>query len=505
MIVRRHHILASTSKKDEYLKAEVVIIGGGGSGLSAAVSAAENGAKNIVVLEKRGIGGTSAMSLGIFAAESPAQKRLLINADAGDLFMTAMDFAHWQINPRIVRAFINKSGDTIRWLEDKGLVFEVESLYPGQFPPTWHVPRGYGAALVKTLMQECNRLGVKLMPHTPARQILLDKRGNIRGVIAENKGKKITIDSRTVIVATGGYSGNSEMMQKYCKKYHKNMIPAGLSLTGDGFIMATEIGAATEGLGTLVVSGPGVPITEKLKHDSGKPELSLSLMAIAQEPNTLWVNNKGERYVNEATGCNHFESAMAVMRQPDVTTYTLLDSNIKQHMIDKGLVIGMLPHERQQRNGVPALINGLQKAAEKGWVKISESWTEIAKWIGTSSSKLKSTINEYNSACAEGYDPLFAKKREYLLPLKTPPFYAIKAHLIYVDTIGGIKINETMEVLDKRDNRIPGLYAAGVVTGGWESEVYCAVLSGSAFGFAINSGRIAAESAVKYLDKNKIN
>jgi len=481
--------------KENEMKASLVIIGGGGSGLAAAVAAAEKGLKNIIVLDKRGLGGTSAMSLGIFGAESPAQKRALIESNRNDLFMTAMDFAHWKTNPRIIRAFIDKSGDTIRWLEEKGLVFEVEALYPGQAPPTWHVPHGYGSALVKTLIGECHKLGVKLMPHNSALQIIRDKKGNVTGVLAENKTEQYVIKTGAAIIASGGYSGNKSMMKKYFRGYHQNMIRAGLSLTGDGFKMATEIGAATEGLGTLIVSGPGVPLTEILKHESGKPELSLPLMAVAQEPNTLWVNKRGERYVNEATGCNHFESAMAVLRQPDVTTYTLMDSSIVQHKIDRGLVIGMLPNEKQQRNGVPALENGLKKESEKGWVKIAKSWDKIAEWIGTDPGTLNTTVDEYNSACDKGFDPLFAKKREYLLPLRKPPFYAIRAHLIYVDTIGGIKIDEKMQVLDNSDKVIGGLYAAGVVTGGWEPEAYCAVLSGSAFGFAINSGRIAGENA----------
>jgi len=105
----------------ENLKSEIVIIGGGGSGLSAAVAAAENGAK-VIVLEKRRVpGGNSVFPEGLFAAESPAQKRMMIDASRDDLFKIAMDFSHWKINPRIIRAFIDKSGNTIQWLEEKGL------------------------------------------------------------------------------------------------------------------------------------------------------------------------------------------------------------------------------------------------------------------------------------------------------------------------------------------------------------------------------------------------
>ena len=116
----------------ETFETQIVIIGGGGSGLSAAVAAAEKGAE-VVLLEKRSkLGGTSAMAQGLFGAESSVQKRLKIDARRDELFKMAMKFAHWSINPRIVRAFIDKSGDTIRWLEEKGLTFDVPPYYPNQ-------------------------------------------------------------------------------------------------------------------------------------------------------------------------------------------------------------------------------------------------------------------------------------------------------------------------------------------------------------------------------------
>ena len=105
-------------------KADLVVIGGGGAGLAAAVATAEKSIEKIVVLEKRNnLGGTSAMASGIFGADSPAQKRQAIIADKDELYKRVIDWSLYNVNPRIIRAFINKSGDTIRWLEDKGLYF----------------------------------------------------------------------------------------------------------------------------------------------------------------------------------------------------------------------------------------------------------------------------------------------------------------------------------------------------------------------------------------------
>jgi len=148
------------------------------------------------------------------------------------------------------------------------------------------------------------------------------------------------------------------------------------------------------------------------------------------------------------------------------------------------------------RTVIPELDSLLRQHMQKGTVMIADSWDDIAAWIGAESNTLKNTVKEYNTYCDRGIDVEFAKDRRFLVPLVTPPFYAMRCYPDFLGTIGGIKINHNMEVLNITGRPIPGLYAAGVDTGGWESETYCAVLSGSTFGFALNSGRIAGENAV---------
>jgi len=141
----------------------------------------------------------------------------------------------------------------------------------------------------------------------------------------------------------------------------------------------------------------------------------------------------------------------------------------------------------------------LRLQVDKGRVKISDAWDEIAKWIGVAPEVLKSTIDEYNSSCDRGYDEIFVKDRRYLLPLCTPPYYAIQCCLNLLTTHGGIKVNHHMEVLNHQDSPIKGLYAAGVETGGTDSDTYNVNLTGHSFSFTINSGRIAGESATRYV------
>ena len=187
------------------LEAELVVIGGGGAGLAAAISACENGCKSIIVLEKAGSAtGSTGMAHDVFGAESPVQKRLGIDAPKDELFKVAMEWAHWtKINPRIVRAFIDKSGDTIGWLERMGLSFELIQYYPNQVPLVRHSVKGHGNALMKALRDSCQNLGAEILTRTAAKKLLRDSKGKISGVIAESREGEIAIKAGSVIIAIG--------------------------------------------------------------------------------------------------------------------------------------------------------------------------------------------------------------------------------------------------------------------------------------------------------------
>ncbi len=458
------------------LQAKLVIIGGGGSGLSAALSAAEQGITDIVVLEQRGgLGGNTARATGLFACESQVQAREKITADKDKLFKKSMEWSHWsKVNPRIVRAFLNKSGDTIHWLEGKGLEFSIVPFFPNQEPRVWHVARGKGAELTKVLAQKCREMGVRLVLRCCAKKILREAEGKISGVLAFDGDREIKIRTDSVIIASGGFAGNNDLLQKYCPDYYESLPLRGLALNGDGLLMAQEVGAEIDSGIAMLIEGPRV-------------DLNLwPLKGLEREPETLWVNKKGERFTDESTGDHPFASVNAILMQPERVSFTLFDTSIKQKVAEK----------------TGDLDQTLKLEAAKGRVKISDSWDEIAAWVGANPDVLEATIRQYNDFTHRGYDESFAKDRRYLWPLLRPPYYAVKCFPACLDTLGGIRINEHMQVLDSLRNPILGLYAGGVVTGGWQSEHYCGDLSGSAFGYAINSGRIAGEQAAEFIRQN---
>ena len=485
----------------DILEADLVVIGGGGAGLAAAVTAAGQGA-GVIVLEKRSAtGGNSALATGMFGAESPVQKRMGIEAGRDELFKLAMDYAHWRLDGKIVRAFIDKSADTIRWFEEKGVVFDIVH-HIGDHD-VWHVPKNRCRDATDALARDCKNLKVNILLRTSAKKILTGRDGKVTGVVAETKGEDFLIKAKSVFIGTGGYGGNKELLKKYNSYYRENMRCTGAQLQqGDGLLMAMEIGAATEGLGTLHWNGPEVhfPIIAEI-HD---PEHGIQKRRFRSlsEPDTLWVNKNGERFTNEALSNNRFQAINPVLRQPESICYTIFDAALLQMMIEEGL-----GNDTSRKKNRPAMkqfrVHGLEERLKaqdgKGHVKISGSWDVIARWMGADPQVLKATVDEYNTACDSGHDPLFAKDSEYLVPLRTAPYYAVKSFVGYVDTIGGIKINERMEVISTQGKPVPGLYAGGIDTGGWEPETYNVLLSGSAVGFAFNSGRIAGENIVKYI------
>jgi fumarate reductase flavoprotein subunit len=496
-----------------HLHADVVIIGAGGAGMAAAITAMEHGCKDVVLLEKAGSpGGSTALAHDIFAIESPVQKRAWFDTSKDEIFDVHMEWTHWTVDPKIVRAFIDKSGDTVRWLEDMGQRFELLLMYPNQSPLIRHALKGRGVELSRILRKNVEERGGTLLTRTRATKILRDESGRVSGVVAETKDGEVVIAAKTVIITTGGYGNNQEMLKKYYPYYKETMTYDGpRSNTGDGIPLATEVGAATVGLGSMNLHGPSsLPRSgaDLLAIDDafdarGNP-LKVSIMAMCLEPDTIWVNKRGKRYVNECYLLQFFAYGHIVARQPEGLSYTIYDSALVRQKERDGIYHQEAPGWAPPDTYICHIpLPGLERELNKPHdvIKIADTWDELADWMEVDRAALRTTIDEYNAACDQAHDSVYNKDRKYLRPLRTPPYYAILGQAHICDTIGGIKIDEKMRVIDTGDEPIPGLYAAGVTTGGWEAETYDYKLTGHLVGFAINSGRIAGESVVEYLAK----
>jgi fumarate reductase flavoprotein subunit len=476
---------------------DVIVIGSGASGLSAAVTAAEAGAKVIVFEKERSLGGTSNFFNGMFAVESEMQRERYITYSRDEAFKRIMEYSHWRANARLVRAFVDESGSTISWLREKGVEFLDATINMPDSPRTYHVVKGQGAAVVKALAESAKEKGVDLRLAIPVKKILKQS-DRITGVVAEQDGMDIHVASKVVIIASGGYANNKEWIKKYSGfDLEVNVMPVGnVDKMGDGIRMAWEVGAAEEGMGLLELFrvgpiGPDHPMKNQIEFAAGQPD--------------LWVNSKGERFCDEGIAFYDTSVGNANARYKEGYTYSIFDDSIIQRLLEKGIDRGIAMENPPGTRPVD-IHKELNIAFEKKSTDIfvADSIEELAKKIGVTPAVLKATVEEYNGFCEKCHDDLFAKDPKYLRPLKGPKFYAVKARTIFLGTLGGIKINHKMEVVDKKGKVIPGLYAGGFDAGGmWGDSYSIRDSSGASAGFAVNSGRIAGRNAVKYIAEAK--
>ena len=476
---------------------DVVVIGGGASGLAAALTAAEGGAKVVLFEKMRYMGGTSSFAEGMFAVESEMQRPMYMNYSREQAFKAMMEYSHWRANPRLVRTFVDESAATIGWLQNRGVEFiePVTNIPDGM--RTLHVLKGpfgaMGSPMIKTLTRRSKEKGADIRLATPAKKILREG-GRITGVIAEKDGKPEQIEARAVIIASGGYANNKEWIKKYAGfDLGVNVIPIrNYDKVGDGIRIAWEVGAAEEGMGVLHFfrigpMGPGIRMLGHVECTCLQP--------------FLWVNQQGERFCDEAVAFNDTFVGNAHSRLKEGYSYTIFDEATKQYMVEHGI-------DRSVSNkNLPGtrLVNfdkDLKVALEKGNpdIAVADTIEDLARQIKVKPSVLRATVDEYNRFCETGRDEVFAKEPKYLWPLKKPKFYAMKAYTVFLGTLGGIKINHRMEVVDEKERAIPGLYTVGIDAGGLYGDSYCFLpASGTTLGFAVNSGRIAGRNALRYI------
>jgi fumarate reductase flavoprotein subunit len=502
----------------EKLKADVVVMGTGGAGMAASIAAAEGGAK-VVLLEKRKIfGGISVTGMGIFAVESRLQRLKNVPYTKDEVFKLFMERTHWQADARLVRAYIDKTASTIEWLEGMGVQFQLLDIhtFPGCLNQTGHIvvtPQGLKLQggisfhMIKAMKDRAEKLGVDIHLATAFKKIV-QERGRITKVFAQG-AEEIEVGTKAVVIAAGGYVHDKKMMAKYGglelgKDFN---IMHNIPLTGEGIRMAWELGAVPDGMYPQLCN-LNIAVSELLEHVNeakgsrfvGRPRPNI-MMASGQP--YLWVNLHGVRFVDEGLGNGPY-MAYALVRQKNRTCFTIIDNDTKRHLQEEGVdVVGYMdvsPKMGDLDADIKAAVNeGGTFAHSAGSIK------ELAAKTGINPVTLQQTIDAYNTYYDKGHDEMFAKNPKYLRPVRKPPFYAIRRIGFGYGTIGGIKINERAEAIDKESEPIPGLYAAGDCANGTHTYDYplVYVLWGSTLGFAINSGRIAGENAATYVKSVK--
>ncbi len=481
------------------LEADVAVVAAGTAGLCAAITAAQAGA-SVIALEKGATaGGTGNMGMGPFGVESRLQKLKQMGPTRDEAFKMFMDYTHWRVDARLVRAYIDKAATGIDWLESLGVDFvEPTTYFPGgQY--TWHLVRSdngeaapAGAAtMMRVLTERAKELGVHILLQTPAKRLLREG-DRVVGVLAEDRdGEPVEVRAGAVIVATGGFGDNPDMIKKHTgyvwgEDLHSFRIPG---MEGDGVRMAWEAGAARGEMTMELIFG--IPNGDMI------PEMHETF----RQPH-LMVNLDGERFMDEGVMPNTTFTGNAIAIQRERTAFLLFDDTVKRHMQTVGFDFIHVPFPHMKVGDLDALIAGF-RAHGSNDVHTAATLEELADLAGIDRDGLLRTVDEYNAACVRGHDPLFAKDHRFLRPLLSPPYYAARHLPGAYGSLGGIKIDHRTQVLDKARRPIPGLYAAGTDANSIYGDSYVFILPGNTMGFAINSGRIAGEEAVAYAESLK--
>lgn len=477
---------------DKTYDADVVVVGAGAGGTVAAVSAVEGGLKTIMIEKNAFPGGAGLFMEGSFGVQTPYTKAKGMKWTTTDAFNAMASYHHWRINAPLVKAFVELSGDTIQWVEDHGVKWkEVKTAWRDKAEQTWHI-YPYAGSLPKTMVELFKKEGGTLLLNTPGEK-LLTQDGKVTGVVAKDTktGEKVTINAKNVILATGGYSFNQKMVKDLTGI---EMTPVGTpGRTGDGINMAFEVGAVPDNMGPMMMNGAFMPAEgEAICNGANKEVRALFRQGL------LYVDGTGNRFFNEELTIDWPTASNAIARSGE-WTYIVFDEKTKQEISTKGKGYPNPCGNFILRGQHATQLDALLKANEaKGNVFIGNTIEEVAKKAGMDPATLKASCDAITKYARQGKDEQFGKDPYYLREVATGPFYVVRGKINALTSLNGVKVNAGLQVLDKNDHVIPGLYAIGHDAGGMYGDSYdLKVGEGTASAFAINSGRMAVMTILK--------
>ena len=499
----------NAAAEDSTVDADVVVVGAGGAGMTAAITAAAAG-KSVVILESQSmVGGNSVRATGgmnagktvyqdenEFGESAGVEKTLKTAAEkyADNETITALaktvseQWAAYQANPtgyfdsvelmeldtmiggkgindpELVETLCANSADAIDWLDEHGITLHNVSSFGGASVKRIHRPVNaegktvsVGSYMIPLLQENCEKAGVKMMLDTTATEILTDANGAAVGVKATGaSGETVTVNAKAVVLATGGFGANLDMVVKYKPELKGFMTTNAPGIQGQGIEMAQAIGAATVDMDQIqihptVEANTAALITEGLRGDGA-----------------ILINEEGQRFIDEV-GTRDVVSA-AEIAQTGSYSWLVVD----QAMADASSVI--------------------QGYIKKGYTVTGATYEELGKAMGVDAAAFAETMEKWNGYVEAKNDPDFGRT-SFANPLNTAPYYAVKVTAGVHHTMGGLKINANTEVLNEKGEVIPGLFAAGEVTGGVHGANR---LGGNAVADFTVFGRIAGAAASDY-------
>ena len=461
--------------------ADIIVVGAGGSGMSAAVRAESLGA-NVILIEKMPvIGGATALNAGtLIATGSRFQKESLKETKdspelaAKDIFRVGKN----RNDPLMVKQVTERVGGVVDWL-----VYDLKipygpaaTQYPDHSANRQLGVTGRSVNFLKLMREKFEHMGGKLMLETRAQELLRDKDGRVVGVRAtDSAGNTVELSSKAVILASGGFGAVKSMLPKEMNQY----VFYGLdSETGDGYKMATAIGADTINMDLVKMYPQGVETVPG--HGLAATASSTDTM---KKSGAIYVNRDGKRYVNELASLG--ELTDTTVAQPGHIAYIVMDAKAWKEYVNKSLEDRLVPDEASLMKWTKIVNNGHPVMA------VADDLKKAAEVMGVNPEGLAATVKSWNDMVANGKDTQFGRK--IVGGLGEGPFYIVEQKVRYQTTLGGLRAGEGMRILDKNGKPIEGLYGAGCVVGGANGADSMTAMMNS---WAIVSGVIAAETAV---------
>lgn len=448
----------------ENITTDVVVVGGGGAGLSAAIAAKEKGA-NVVLVEKMLMlgGNTNYATAGINAANTKLQKKLGIEDNAELFYNDTMKGGKNVNNPELVKKLTTDSANIIDWLTERGADLSEVVFTGGQSAKRTHRPAGgqaVGPVIVDALAETAEKDGIDVRTESEVTKLI--KTGDkVTGVEVKHKGETYNITAKAVVMATGGFGANAKMVAEYKPSLEGFGSTNSPAITGEGIKMVKAVG------------GDLVDMTEIQTHPTVVHKKTAMITEAVRGEGAILVNREGKRFVSELE--TRDVVSKAELEQTGKSAFLVFDQEVREKL---------------------GAINGYVR---KGFTVEGATVEELAGKIGVDAKGLVDTMAKYNGYVKAGEDKDFGKTA---LPreLVKAPFYAIEVSPAVHHTMGGVCINTNAEVLTADGKVIPGLFAAGEITGGVHGANR---IGGNAVTDITVYGKTAGENAADFAKSSK--
>lgn len=456
-----------TAGAAEDINVDIAVIGAGGAGLTAAVQANELGAKVVVVEKMAMVGGNTIRAAGGLNATGTTLQKAKGTKDSVEImYFDTMKGGHWLNDPALVRTLCEKSASSVDWLLAHGGDLRDVGLMAGASFARTHRPTGgalVGPEVVRTLWTAAKAEKIDVRTNTRATKILTDRDGRVTGLRVEGKDGAYTIHSKAVVDAAGGFGANNDMVASYVPRLKGFATTNHVGATGDGLKLAEKVGAKL------------IDMEQIQTHPTVVPNVGEMITEAVRGNGAILINKDGKRFYNELETRDNVSAA--ILKQKDGIAYLFFDSDMQKSL------------------------KATNKYIKQSYCVSGATMDEVAGKMGVPAAELKASLEAWKKGKAAGKDAF--GRADMPRDLDKGPFYAIAVTPAVHHTMGGIKIDPLTQVYSVKGQVIPGLFAAGEVTGGVHGGNR---LGGNAQSDIVTFGRIAGQQAfiyVRQLDAQK--